>query len=119
MDIYQQNILDYYKNPRCRGEVADATHQAEAANPLCGDRIEFFLKVEGGRVAEVGWDGEGCVLSQAAASMLAESLKGKTLPEVTAVTKDNLLEMVAVTLGPNRLKCALLPLDALHQALAK
>ncbi len=116
MDIYQQNILDYYKHPRYHREVTGSTNHGEASNPLCGDRIEFWLKLDGGKVAEVGWGGEGCVLSQAAASMLAESLHSKTLAEVQRVSKDDLLAMVAVTLGPNRLKCVLLPLDALQKA---
>lgn len=117
MDIYQQNILDYYKHPRHHGEVKGATHHAEVANPLCGDRIELWLKLDGDKVTAVGWGGEGCVLSQAAASMLAEALVNKTLPQVKAVDRGKVLEMVSVELGPNRLKCALLPLEALRAAL--
>jgi nitrogen fixation NifU-like protein len=118
MDIYQQNILDYYKHPRHQVQVVGATNHAEAANPLCGDRIEFWLKLEGGKVTEVGWGGEGCVLSQAAASMLAELVDGKTLTELMAIKKEHLLAQVNVTLGPNRLKCALLPLDALQKSVS-
>jgi nitrogen fixation NifU-like protein len=110
--------LDYYKNPRHHGEVKGATSHAEASNPLCGDRIEFSLKLEGDTVVGVGWGGEGCVLSQAAASMLAEALHNKTLSEVKDMTNEKLLTMVGVSLGPNRLKCALLPLEALRKTLA-
>lgn len=117
MDIYQQNILDYYKHPRARGELNGATHTSQAANPSCGDSVQLYLKTEGGRVLAAQWMGEGCVLSQAAADMLAEYLVGKTIAQARAVASDDILKLVGVQLGPNRLKCALLPLDALRSAL--
>lgn len=118
MDIYQENILDYYKHPRQRGTLVGATHESDAANPSCGDSVQLYLKVEGDRVVEARWMGEGCVLSQAAADMLAEYVIGKTLAEVRAVGNENVMKLVGVQLGPNRLKCALLPLDALRSAIA-
>ncbi len=117
MDIYQQNILDYYKHPRQRGELTGPTHTSGAANPSCGDSVQVYLRVQGERMAEAHWVGEGCVLSQAAADMLAEHVVGKTLLEVRALGNDDVLKLIGVQLGPNRLRCALLPLEALRGAL--
>ena len=117
MDLYQQNILDHYKHPQRRGELKTASHRSTAANPSCGDSIIFYLQVRDNKVAQAGWSGEGCVLSQAAADILAEFIEGKNLAEVTALKKEDLLKLVGVTLGPNRVRCALLPLEALGQAL--
>ncbi len=115
MDIYQQNILDYYKHPGKRGTLIDPTNQGTAANPLCGDQVELKLKVQNGTIVQARWNGEGCVLSLAAADMLAEHLEGKQVAEASTATKAWMLESLGVELGPNRLKCALLPLDALEQ----
>lgn len=114
MDLYQQNILDHYKHPRQSGEVVGATHHCKTSNPLCGDNVELWLKLDGNKVIKAGWKGEGCVLSQAASDMLSEYLEGKTLSEIKKIDKNVLLKMVGVELGPNRLKCALLPLDAIN-----
>lgn len=117
MAMYQENILDHYKHPRARGELAAATHTSGAANPSCGDSVQVYLKVAGGRVTGARWVGEGCVLSQAAADLLAESLIGQTLAQAQALGNDDILKLVGVSLGPNRLRCALLPLEALRSAL--
>ena len=113
MDIYQQNILDYYKHPRKRGALLGSTHSAEASNPLCGDQLALTLTVQDGIITQARWSGEGCVLSLAAADMLAEYLEGKPVAEVGGTSKAWVLQSLGVELGPNRLKCALLPLDAL------
>jgi len=112
-DLYRENILEHYKHPRCHGtlEVPDLTY--EDANPLCGDRIRMDFKLADGRIETVRFSGHGCSISQAAASMLCEAVEGKTLEEVKAIGKDDVLEMVGIELGPVRLKCALLALKTL------
>lgn len=116
-NIYQENILDYYKHPRNKGRVADADVTLIEDNPLCGDRIEIGLKIDGDRISVLRYFGDGCAISQASASMLVEELEGKSVREAAAFSRDKLLEMLGVPLSPARLKCALLGLRTFKQAL--
>jgi len=117
VDVYQQNILDHYRHPTHRGEIKDADRRGNIDNPSCGDSVRFHLKVDKNLVVQAKWQGEGCVLSQAAADLLAEYAEGKALPELTVLDKKIMLELVGLELGPNRLSCALLPLEALQRSL--
>lgn len=81
-DLYQEVILDHNRRPRNRGALAAATHRAEGFNPLCGDRLVLELAVRGDRIEEVRFEGEGCAISTAAASLMTEAVKGRSLPEV-------------------------------------
>lgn len=112
-DLYRENILDHYQNPRNRGtlEKPDITYQD--SNPLCGDEIRIDLGLEDGVVREVRFSGKGCAISQASASMLTEVVKGKTVEEVKSLSKQELLDEVGIPLGPARIKCALLPYKVL------
>ncbi|HRE47958.1 MAG TPA: iron-sulfur cluster assembly scaffold protein [Aggregatilineales bacterium] len=113
MDMYHEVILDHYHDPRNWGVLEPADIDHEEKNPLCGDRLRLTLRVTDGVIAAVGWSGEGCAISRAAASMLGELLPGKTLAEVQQISKEDVLEMVGIPLGPVRLKCALLSLKTL------
>jgi len=84
-ELYQEVILDHSKRPRNFGRLKGATHQADGDNPLCGDRIHVELEIENGIVKGVSFDGEGCAISTASASLMTESLKGKTLEEAQAL----------------------------------
>ena len=112
-DLYRQNILDHYQNPRNFGTLPTPDISVEDSNPLCGDKIRMDLLVEDGRVKDVRFSGVGCSISRAAASMLTEEIKGKTLDEVKRIGRDEVLEMLGIELGPVRLKCALLALKTL------
>jgi len=113
-DLYRQMIIDRYKSPLYRGSLDPHDIAFEDDNPLCGDHIRVELRVgEDGRVQEAAFDGHGCAISQASADMLMESIQGKTLDEVKAISKDDLLELLGLELGPVRLKCALLSLKVL------
>lgn len=113
-DFYRENILDHGMNPRNRGVLDPAAVDVSADNPLCGDQLRLTLRLDGdGRISEVGWDGHGCAISQAAASMLGEELIGKTLDEAKAINKDAIFEMIGIPLSMNRVKCALLSLKVL------
>ncbi len=113
-DLYRELILDHYREPRNKGSLDPADISYTEDNPLCGDRIHLYLRVNGDkRVTEVAWDGEGCAISMASASMLSEEIKGKTLDELRLLGKDDILEMMGIELGPVRLKCALLSLKVL------
>jgi nitrogen fixation NifU-like protein len=112
-DFYRQNILDHYQNPRNFGTLEKPDISAEDSNPLCGDKIRIDLLVKNGTVEDVRFSGVGCSISRAAASMLTEEVRGKTLEEVKAIGRDEVLEMLGIELGPVRLKCALLALKTL------
>jgi nitrogen fixation NifU-like protein len=114
---YQETILDHYRNPRNKGRLDPADISHEDDNPLCGDRIRLDLRLdEDGRVAEVAWDGHGCAISMASASMLSKEIQGKTLEDLCQLGKDDILEMLGIELGRARLQCALLSLKVLKAA---
>lgn len=113
-DMYREVILDHYKNPRNHGKLDPADFSYEDDNPLCGDRIRIDVKVgSGNKVEDVKFSGQGCAISQASASMLTEHIMGKSLDEVKHLTKDDILDLLGIELGPVRLKCALLSLKVL------
>lgn len=113
-DLYRDLILDHYKNPRHKGTLDPHDFSYEDENPLCGDKLRIDVRLdEQKRVKEVAFSGRGCAISQASASMLTESIVGKSLAEVKQLTKDDVLEMLGIELGPVRLKCALLSLKVL------
>lgn len=116
-DIYEEHVLDHYEDPYHRGPLGDATHAHEADNPLCGDVIHIDLKLTpDGKVAEAWFDGEGCVISQASASMLVEKVEGKTLEEVNEFSAQEMLDLFGPRLTPNRQKCCLLSWRVLQSA---
>ncbi|OFX16247.1 SUF system NifU family Fe-S cluster assembly protein [archaeon RBG_16_50_20] len=115
-DIYKDIILDYYRNPRNFGDLANADVRAKDSNPLCGDIIEMQLKINDGKIDDVRFKGKGCAISQASASMLTEVIKGKSLDDVKAMGKSNVLELMGIDPGPTRIKCALLGLKVVKLA---
>jgi nitrogen fixation NifU-like protein len=116
MDLYAEDILDHYRNPRHHGHLEHPTLAYHDTNPFCGDEITIELRIEDDRVADVAFSGKGCAISQASASMLTEEIVGKSLEELKGWNKDSVLEMVGIPLGPVRVKCALLPLKVLKAA---
>ena len=112
-DLYRDNIIDHYQNPRNYGTLENPDISYEDSNPVCGDEIRMDLKIQDGRVAEARFEGHGCSISQASASMLTEEIIGKSLEEVKQIDKQYLLDMLGIPLGPVRLKCALLSLKVL------
>jgi len=113
-DLYRELIIDRYKNPLYRGELEPHDISFEDENPLCGDFIRIDLRLdEEGQVKEAAFSGHGCAISQASADLLIESVQGKNLDEIKALTKEDVLEMLGLELGPVRLKCALLSLKVL------
>ncbi len=114
MDIYREQIIDLYEHPLNHGSIEEADFSYEEDNPLCGDVIRIDVKLdEQGRVADIAWSGEGCAISQASASLLTDEIKGKTLAEVKAFDKEELLALIGVPLSMARVKCALLSLKVL------
>lgn len=117
MNIYQENIIDHYKNPRNKGTLEKSDFIVYEVNTLCGDGLKFFFKVnEKKEIIEVKFDGEGCAISQATASMLTEELIGINLKEIkNKINKEFILEMLGIELNPSRLRCALLSLECIKK----
>lgn len=117
-DIYRQYILEHYREPRNHGALEHPDIHAADTNPLCGDRIEIDLNVQGDRVSEVRFRGRGCAISQASASMLSEMIEGQPVADVVKLGKDDILEALGIPISPARTKCAFLCLRVLHRGLA-
>lgn len=135
-ELYQETILDHNKNPRNYRAMPDATHHLEGFNPLCGDRLHLYLRVENGVIRDASFEGQGCAISKSSASLLTATIKGKTIAEAEIifsrfhemVTSDmqstpdtKALGKLAVFAGvrefPARIKCAILPWHTFHAAL--
>jgi len=117
--MYQEIILDHYRNPRNAGVLPDATGEISLNNPLCGDKITLTIKEDEGRIVDIGYKATGCAISVASASMLSEYILGKTKDELQKLDKDFIIELIGIELSPNRIKCALLPLEALSKVINK
>lgn len=137
-ELYQQVILDHNKKPRNFRKLENADHTAEGYNPLCGDHLTVYLNVEGDLVQEVAFEGSGCAISKASASMMTQAVKGKSTEEVERLFKEfhsmvmgeldeeteenglgNLKIFAGVREFPVRVKCATLPWHTMHAALNK
>ncbi len=114
-DLYRDNLLDHYENPRHHGTVEGADISHEESNPLCGDRIRVDVKLTDDHkgIAEVAFSGDGCIISQAAASMLLEEVAGKSIEDVQKLERQDVLDMIGVPLTTARVKCAMLGLKVL------
>ena len=118
--LYRELILDHYKNPRNHGLLDPADAHAEGQNPLCGDELAVTVRFgDDDVIEEVGFDGRGCAISQAATSMLSDLVKGRTAEQVAAMPSQELLDELGIPLTPVRLKCAILGLGVLKLALHK
>jgi nitrogen fixation NifU-like protein len=135
-DLYQELILDHNRRPRNYGTLADANREAKGHNPLCGDRLIVFLKLVDDRIEDIRFEGSGCAISKASASLMTEAVKGRTVPEVTGIFQrfqamitapmdkpadDPSLGKLTVLGGvrefPVRIKCASLPWHTLKAAI--
>lgn len=135
-ELYQEVILDHNKRPRNKGRLNDVTNEAEGHNPLCGDQVHITLHTSNGLIDQIAFEGHGCAISTASASLMTEAVKGKSLEEAEAIFREfqamvtspdsedvheELGEMIAlagVRDYPVRIKCATLPWHTLHAALA-
>jgi len=119
--LYREVILDHYKNPHNYGLLEPHDAHAEGQNPLCGDEVTVTVNFadDGETIADIGFEGRGCAISQAATSMLTELVQGRSATEVASLPKEELLEEIGIPLTPIRLKCAILGLGVLKVALNK
>ena len=118
-EIYKENVLDHYKNPRNFGSLKDYTFKSKEFNSSCGDEIEIFVKFKDNKIIESKFVGIGCAISQASASMLTDILMGKTLDQVKSIHEKDILDLLGIQVGIVRMNCALLPLKSLHNGVHK
>lgn len=118
-DLYRDNLLDHYENPRHHGALEHADISHEENNPLCGDRIRVDVKLspDGAQIVDIAFSGDGCIISQASASMLMEEVAGKPITDVQKMERQDVLDMVGVQLTAARVKCAMLGLKVLKTGL--
>lgn len=114
--LYREAIIDHYKYPRHKGALVEPDYKAHDHNPFCGDELTIELKVDADDIIrEVAFDGQGCAISLASASMLMEEILNEPVDEVKAWTRDDILDMLGIEIGPVRMKCALLSLKVLKK----
>jgi nitrogen fixation NifU-like protein len=115
--LYREYILEHYKHPHNQGTLEQADMQAHDLNPLCGDELTFQMSLDAdGRVTDVAFDGHGCAISQASASMLSDEIKGKTGEELLALDRQTILDLLGIEISATRLKCAMLSLKVVKAA---
>ena len=116
-DLYRQHILDHYAHPRNWGRLDDPDVVADADEPSCGDQVRIELALDSdGRIEQVAFEGQGCMISMASASIFTEYVKGKSLEELESLTEEDVLALVDAPVGRSRRRCALLPLKVLRSA---
>lgn len=118
-EIYQEFIIELYKNPRNFGKIDKPNLHAQLHNSTCGDQIELFIKIKENKIEEAKFIGRGCAISQASASLFTGFLKGKKVEELEKITKDDVLKLIKIDLSknPSRMKCALLVFETLKKAI--
>ncbi len=117
VNLYQAHLLDHYKNPRHKGVLERADFSSGQYNPSCADSVSFQGMVKEGSLEAIAFQGSGCVISQASASIIAEYALGKSVSAIAQLDTEAYMQLLGIELGPNRLKCALLPLHALQEGL--
>ncbi len=116
-DMYREELLEHYRAPKNRGKIEKADVRYRDFNPVCGDEIEISMKAKNGKVLDAKFTGKGCAISQAAASILTEHMKGKRLEEIRKMSNEKMLGMLPVKVSHLRIKCGLLSLKAAQKGL--
>lgn len=115
--LYEEVLLAHYRNPKNYGKLDQGARSVKIHNPLCGDVIELFAYLDNHKITAIKFSGEGCVISQASASMLTEYAKGKRQEQLNNLDRTFMIKLVGINPTPSRLKCLMLPLEALQKIL--
>ncbi len=115
MDIYREQIIELYKNPLNFGKIESPSLHSKVSNKSCGDKIELYILIKDDKIEDIKFDGVGCALSVASASLITEELKGNNIEEIGKITKEKIIETLGIDLSknPTRMKCSLMILDGL------
>jgi len=116
-ELYREYLLDHYKNPHNKGTIKNPDVHKHDINISCGDEIEIYAKIHDGVVKDVKFEGKGCVICMASASILTDEIVGKKITEVQAMGTDELLSIIGLKLTPTRIKCAMLPLVTIKKGI--
>lgn len=116
--VYREFILDLNRNPKNKKKLENCDIKQEGLNPHCGDKIELYFKLENGKINEVGWDGVGCAISQAATSLFTEEIKKEEVKKIQTFNKQEMFELLEIPIDYTREKCALLALNTVKKALS-
>jgi len=119
LELYQENVLDYYKHPRNKEILEGYTHTARKLNPLCGDELTIYLKIKNRVVERATFQGKGCAISQAAISMLTEKIIGMSIESICHLGKEDILNLLGIPITYTREKCAVLSLQVLQESLSE
>ena len=119
MDLYKEEVMDHYENPRNQGELSgDHVHTDRDSNASCGDMVQYYLKIEDEKIVDAKWKGIGCAITTASASKLSEYLEGQTLQSLKKMSDEELLkEGIGFEVNPGRIKCLTLPIKVLRKIL--
>lgn len=115
--LYREELLEHYRNPLNFGKLRKFTVSSKQTNPFCGDDVELFINLDKNRITNIGFEGKGCAISMAGASMLTEHVRGKTKEELTKFTQKDMLNLLGVEVSETRKKCALLALSVLKDCI--
>lgn len=118
-EVYKQQILNRYHNPKYKGQLAQPTIEVSLANPLCGDKIQWQINIQDELIQDLAWQGEGCAISLVAADLLAEKVSHMSPDQVVQITNQDMIKQLDIELKPSREKCATLALDCLKKGLLK
>jgi nitrogen fixation protein NifU and related proteins len=116
-DIYREYILDLYKHPHNFGNLENPTHKHEEYNQMCGDKVNVSLNVKEGKIKDIKFDGEGCAISMAAASLITDKIKNMSIEQIKELDNKFVLDLMRIPISTSRMKCALLSLEAIKKAL--
>ncbi|MCL4373555.1 MAG: SUF system NifU family Fe-S cluster assembly protein [Candidatus Marsarchaeota archaeon] len=117
MDMYAEEIISHYEHPHNKGKIENASASIHEHNMVCGDDITVYVKIKGNKVDDIKFDGSGCAISTASASMLTDFAKGKSISELEKMGVSDMIGLIGVDPGPARLHCATISLKALKEAL--
>ena len=116
-EIYKENIIDHYKHPHNKRKMHDPDKTEKGINPLCGDHIVLYLKLDKNKIVDVSFEGDGCAISMASISLLSDELIGKSITQAQKITKQEVYSFLGIPISHTRTKCALLSLNTLHKSL--
>ncbi|MFP4567522.1 MAG: Fe-S cluster assembly sulfur transfer protein SufU [Candidatus Woesearchaeota archaeon] len=116
-DLYREIIIEHYKNPQNKGKLLAPDVVVDDANPLCGDHLEVFLKIKNNILKDISFEGKGCALSIATASILSEEIKGKSIDEINNLSREDVYALLGIDVSPARNKCVMLSLTAIKKGI--